>query len=528
MTWSRDRPLSYLPIAVLDAEGRVWPGQKASSSQRIAAEVGESSSDAVACEYGARRLQGVLRRVRSEHDETVVSSGSVEIDVGGVLLSAPLAKHPNVRVIHQTMQGPWTLPQGRVRRGESLVQAAIRVTFEQTGYDSEVLGFAGARTLKGDNGDTCTCYFSLLRKGDASFGNRDGRCAAEWVSPEDACRRVSQRELPHVLAATVPELLQGPLRGSGKSRKRFSWRLRSLRSAHRARLARVSSAISMYNQEVQALRGRDQADQHGPEDPNTPSQGETWWRTPADNLLTLAQENAAEGKVNAAWEALNISQRLTLNEFNVREIQARTEVLRAEVPSKLTGWRREAAIAALTGEATWPPTGLQTAQELLDQHTSNVYLKLELAGRRIFIAAMMLVLTILGLLLATARQWFGVADTTSKHFVLQDPGLFGGVLLLGIFGSMLSLALDTASSDPNGSRIYELATTQFALPLARLSIGAGSGVLVVAAAQAGFVGGDQPWLYLTAIPAGFSERLVRRSVENIAANASQSVPSVRA
>ncbi len=29
------------------------------------------------------------------------------------------------------------------------------------------------------------------------------------------------------------------------------------------------------------------------------------------------------------------------------------------------------------------------------------------------------------------------------------------------------------------------------------------------------VGGDAPWLYLAAIPAGFSERLVRKSVENL-------------
>ena len=57
---------------------------------------------------------------------------------------------------------------------------------------------------------------------------------------------------------------------------------------------------------------------------------------------------------------------------------------------------------------------------------------------------------------------------------------------------------------------------------ARLAIGAGAAVLTVATAQAAVVGGSQPWVYLTAIPAGFSERLIRRSVETLESMAGQS------
>ena len=89
--------------------------------------------------------------------------------------------------------------------------------------------------------------------------------------------------------------------------------------------------------------------------------------------------------------------------------------------------------------------------------------------------------------------------------------------MLGVFGAMLSLALDLSHSSATQSRIYDLTTTQIAAPVARISIGAGSAVLTVAAAQAALVGGDAPWLYLAAIPAGFSERIVRKSVENLEA-----------
>lgn len=57
--------------------------------------------------------------------------------------------------------------------------------------------------------------------------------------------------------------------------------------------------------------------------------------------------------------------------------------------------------------------------------------------------------------------------------------------------------------------------------MARLAIGAGAAVLTVAAAQAAVTGGDQPWVILSAIPAGFSERLVRRSVETLATTATR-------
>jgi hypothetical protein len=234
-------------------------------------------------------------------------------------------------------------------------------------------------------------------------------------------------------------------------------------------------------------------------------------------LLGLAQTLADEGRIDSAWDALNGSRRLALHELGQVELDSRATVVKAEVDGKLQGWRREAASAALAraGTPSSGPDEVGLAQQMLDEESTNKYVRLKIAGRRLLIAALLLAFTIIGLWVATVLGWFEGIEVDSSPFVLHDGGLFGGVLLLGVFGAMLSLALDLSNASAIQSRIYDLATTQIAAPVARISIGAGSAVLTVAAAQAALVGGDAPWLYLAAIPAGFSERIVRKSVENL-------------
>ena len=275
---------------------------------------------------------------------------------------------------------------------------------------------------------------------------------------------------------------------------------------------RLSSALDTFEQELAAVRAIPR--------PVAAAAGPTWWRSAVDELLRLARSLGRAGRIDSAWDAFNSARRLSLNELDADALDSHVAVVRAEVDSKLEGWRKEAAAAALTpdGNTPYAPEQVAVAQQMLDEESTNKYIKLKIAGRRLLVASLLLALTIIGLWVATGLGWFGGIDVDSSWFVLHDPGVFGGVLLLGVFGSMLSLAMDLSSSNATQNRIYDLMTTQIAAPLARISIGAGSAVLTVSAAQAAFVGGDQPWLYLAAIPAGFSERLVRRSVENLEAS----------
>lgn len=55
---------------------------------------------------------------------------------------------PLVALVHRSRYDDWTLPKGKLISGETPLAAAIREVREETGYEVEVLGFAGSDCLR--------------------------------------------------------------------------------------------------------------------------------------------------------------------------------------------------------------------------------------------------------------------------------------------------------------------------------------------------------------------------------------------
>jgi ADP-ribose pyrophosphatase YjhB (NUDIX family) len=85
------------------------------------------------------------RRLDFHDDPDAPQAGSIVPSVNVVVTNAA----GEILLIRRTDNGNWALPGGGVDIGESLPQAAIRETREETGVDCEITGLSGIYTDPG-------------------------------------------------------------------------------------------------------------------------------------------------------------------------------------------------------------------------------------------------------------------------------------------------------------------------------------------------------------------------------------------
>lgn len=81
----------------------------------------------------------------------------------------------------------WTFPSGKVEGGETLEQAVLRETVEETGLTVELEKHLGSRSV----GDNRLHYFACsYKEGDLSVTEHDKFKAALWIAPDRIMRVV--------------------------------------------------------------------------------------------------------------------------------------------------------------------------------------------------------------------------------------------------------------------------------------------------------------------------------------------------
>lgn len=395
----------------------------------------------------------------------------------------------------------WSLPKGHCEPDDSgLVATAARELAEEAGVRGTVDGPAGVFTYETGVERRSVHFFTGVYDGSTD-NELDGVTQTLWLRREAAARLLSYADLrDFFLHVTAPIPAGAPT----------SWWQR-----HDVRLDRLASAIDVFEVEVDVLRERGR-DGHAASTSDSAS---------VDRLVGLAKDCVTSRRVDAGWEALHAARRLCLSGLTPDQLRSRSRTLHAEADEKLSKWRKDAALKLLEEVDDPRAADIEEAARLLDENSMNVYLKLRLSRTALPIAAALLGAILVALGFAVRRGWFDALGEPGA-FVLTDFGLFSGAAVLGAFGAMLSLALDRDGASLANRRIYEVVGAHVAVPVARLSIGAASGVLVVAAVQSSLADLGQSWAILAAIPAGFSERLVRRSVASldISASGARSTP----
>lgn len=315
-------------------------------------------------EYPGSRSRARLARLPGTEDTRGVKyDGPVEIDAGAILLDGPVDSACRVAVIQRVAPADWSLPKGHLESGESLEEAARREVLEETGYAATCMGIAGAIAYIHDGRAKSATFFYFQRDTvSPEHDDLDGVCGVEWLSFEEARARVSYPELSDLLARAQ---LGGSPPRKGSTLLDVPRRM-ALLGRLSTRDDRLRLAIETYARELTGLRSR----------PRTPGDEyeSTWWRPAADSLLELARALRDRGGIDSAWDALNASKRLSLHELSEAGLTSHAEVLKAEVESKLRGWRKVAAGAALSraDEASSGPGEVACAQRVLDADSSSL------------------------------------------------------------------------------------------------------------------------------------------------------------
>jgi 8-oxo-dGTP pyrophosphatase MutT (NUDIX family) len=95
------------------------------------------------------------------------------------------------------------LPKGKVKGKEDVPTAALREVKEETGYDVEIVEYAGTTHYRVGGQPKAVSYF-IMRVSDSSQRgpvDEEEIEAVEWLSPHDAARALTHSEDRNLIAA---------------------------------------------------------------------------------------------------------------------------------------------------------------------------------------------------------------------------------------------------------------------------------------------------------------------------------------
>jgi 8-oxo-dGTP diphosphatase len=111
---------------------------------------------------------------------------------GGLLWRLGSGRRLRLAVVHRTGYRDWALPKGKLKRGESWLEAAVREVREETGFDPKVLGFAGALGYDTGQGPKMVRLWNMTpRSKEAADVDPKEILSIDWLKPVKAIQQLS-------------------------------------------------------------------------------------------------------------------------------------------------------------------------------------------------------------------------------------------------------------------------------------------------------------------------------------------------
>ena len=109
-----------------------------------------------------------------------------------------------IAVVHRPRYDDWSLPKGKLDRGESFEQAALREVLEETGFECELGDELSPVRYRDNRGRAKIVRYWRMRVRSGEFAPNDEVDELRWVPPDRARRLLSyahDRALVQSLAA---------------------------------------------------------------------------------------------------------------------------------------------------------------------------------------------------------------------------------------------------------------------------------------------------------------------------------------
>ncbi len=98
---------------------------------------------------------------------------------------------PLVAVIHRPHHRDWSLPKGKLKRGESWERAAVREVHEEVGCKVRLGEFAGSTSYLVRGGPKVVLYWNMQCAGETAFEPTEEVDQVTWLPPRQAIARLS-------------------------------------------------------------------------------------------------------------------------------------------------------------------------------------------------------------------------------------------------------------------------------------------------------------------------------------------------
>jgi 8-oxo-dGTP pyrophosphatase MutT (NUDIX family) len=118
------------------------------------------------------------------HDDSVILAA-------GGFVSRETANGNEVMVIHRKRYGDWTIPKGKLKRGESFAQAALREVGEETGCVVRLGEFLGAVGYEVKGVPKVVLYWRMSVVEEGALGEQDEVAEAVWLPVAEAMGKLT-------------------------------------------------------------------------------------------------------------------------------------------------------------------------------------------------------------------------------------------------------------------------------------------------------------------------------------------------